>query len=62
MKWHSMVLKRNYTYVNSLPNNLQIHSNHNKNPIWRSLVEQWVKDPALSLQRLWSMLWCKFNS
>ena len=26
---------------------------------WRVLVAQWVKDPALSLQRLGSMLWRK---
>ena len=25
---------------------------------WCSLVTQWVKDPALSLQRLGSLLWC----
>ena len=25
------------------------------------LVAQWVKDPALSLQRLWSLLWLWFH-
>ena len=27
----------------------------------RSLVAQWVKDPALSLLRLKSLLWCRFD-
>ena len=26
-----------------------------------SFMEQWVKDPVLSLQRLGSLLWCGFN-
>jgi len=26
-----------------------------------SLVVQWVKDPALSLQQLGSLLWCQFD-
>ena len=29
--------------------------------VWSSLVVQWVKDPALSLQRLGSLLWCGFS-
>ena len=28
---------------------------------WSSLVAQWAKDPALSLQQLGSLPWCRFN-
>ena len=28
---------------------------------WSSLVVQWVEDPALSLQWLGTLLWCRFD-
>ena len=37
-----------------------MEKNINRN-VWSPLVVQWVKDPALSLPPLRSLLWCRFD-
>ena len=50
-----------YDLVFSFLENRQIPQTQDPRSFWSSLVVQWVKAPALSLQQLWSLLCCGFQ-